>query len=184
MRSPACAKTPALSCQYRQAPGEVPEGLCPRQRPGPCSARHRELFFATQIRNRNTREAYLRAVRDFLGWVEIEAGIEDLLDIEPLHVAAWVEIKTQTYEAQSIKEQLTALRHLFDWLVTGHVLHTNPASFVRGPKFSYTKGKTPILTPNEARKLIRSIPTDTLVGLRDRALIGLGSTPSPGSRPR
>jgi site-specific recombinase XerD len=130
-------------------------------------------FFAAQIRNRNTREAYLRAVRDFLDWAETEARIEDLLDIEPLHVAAWVEIKTQTYEAQSVKQQLAALRHLFDWLVTGHVLHTNPASFVGGSKFSYTKGKTPILTPTEARKLIRSIPTDTLVGLRDRALIGL-----------
>jgi len=46
-------------------------------------------------------------------------------------------------------------------------------TLLRGPKFSYTKGKTPILTPNEARKLIRSIPTDTLMGLRDRALIGL-----------
>jgi len=130
-------------------------------------------FFAAQIRNRNTREAYLRAVRDFLGWAEDEAGLKDLGDIEPVHVAAWVELKTRSYEAQSVKLQLAALRHLFDWLVTGHVLHTNPASFVRGPKFSYTKGKTPILTPNEARKLIRSIPTDTLVGLRDRALIGL-----------
>jgi site-specific recombinase XerD len=130
-------------------------------------------FFAAQIRNRNTREAYLRAVRDFLGWVEEEAGIGNLLDIEPVHVAAWVELKTRSYEAQSVKQQLAALRHLFDWLVTGHVLHTNPASFVRGPKFSYTKGKTAILTPNEARKLIRSIPTDTVVGLRDRALIGL-----------
>jgi site-specific recombinase XerD len=130
-------------------------------------------FFAAQIRNGNTREAYLRAVRDFLGWAEIEAGIADLGDIEPVHVAAWVELKTRSYEAQSVKQQLAALRHLFDWLVTGHVLHTNPASFVRGPKFSYTKGKTPILTPNEARKLIRAIPIDTLVGLRDRALIGL-----------
>jgi hypothetical protein len=27
-------------------------------------------FFAAQIRNRNTREAYLRAVRDFLDWAE------------------------------------------------------------------------------------------------------------------
>ncbi len=139
---------------------------------GNAEMRFPELF-AAQIRHRNTREAYLRAVRDFLDWAETEARIEDLLDIEPLHVAAWVETKTQTYEAQSVKQQLAALRHLFDWLVTGHVLHTNPASFVRGPKLSNTKGKTPILTPTEARKLIRSIPTDTLVGLRDRALIGL-----------
>jgi site-specific recombinase XerD len=130
-------------------------------------------FFAARIRNRSTREAYLRAVRDFLGWVETDAGITDLLDIEPLHVAAWVELKTQTYEAQTVKQQFAALRRLLACLVTGHVLHTNPASFVRGPKFSYTKGKTPILTPTEARKLIRSFPTDTLVGLRDRALSGL-----------
>ena len=58
-----------------------------------------------QIRNRNTREAYLHAVRDFLHRAETEARIEDLLDIEPLHVAAWVEIKTQTYEAQSVKRE-------------------------------------------------------------------------------
>jgi hypothetical protein len=38
-------------------------------------------FFAAQIRNRNTREAYLHAVRDFLDWAEIEARIEDLLDV-------------------------------------------------------------------------------------------------------
>jgi integrase/recombinase XerD len=129
-------------------------------------------FFAAQIRNKNTRAAYIRAVVDSFDWAE-EMEIGGLLDIEPVHVAAWVELKTQAYEPQTVKQQLAALRHLFDWLVTGHVLYTNPASFVRGPKFSYAKGKTPILTPREARRLIRSIPTDTVVGLRDRALIGL-----------
>jgi hypothetical protein len=49
-------------------------------------------FFAAQIGNRNTREAYLLAVHDFFGWVKTGAGIEDLLDIEPLHVAAWIEL--------------------------------------------------------------------------------------------
>lgn len=83
------------------------------------------------------------AVRDFLGWAETEAGIGDLLDIEPVHVATWVGLKTRAYETQSVKQQLPALRHLFDWLVIGHVLHTNPASFVRGPKFSYTKTSGP-----------------------------------------
>lgn len=129
-------------------------------------------FFAAQIRNRNTREAYLRAVRDFLGWAE-SVGVGGLLDIEPMHVATWVELKMRGYEAQSVKQQLAALRHFFDWLVMGQVLTINPAGFVRGPKFSCAVGKTPILSPNETRRLIRAIPTDTLVGLRDRALIGL-----------
>ncbi len=58
-------------------------------------------FFAAQIRNRNTHEAYLRAVRDFLGWAEKAAGLSDLLDIEPVHVAAWAELKTRDYQALS-----------------------------------------------------------------------------------
>jgi len=45
----------------------------------------------------------------------------------------------------------------------------NPAASVRGPKH----GKTPVLEPAEARTLLDSIDVSTLVGLRDRALIGL-----------
>jgi integrase len=36
-----------------------------------------------------------------------------------------------------------------------------------------SRGKTPILSPQEARRLIESIPTDNVIGLRDRALIAL-----------
>src|ERR1700741_1661124 len=62
---------------------------------------------------------------------------------------------------------------LFDWLVTGGVLATNPAHAVRGPKHVVKRGKTPVLTSDQARALIESIDTSTLVGLRDRALIGV-----------
>jgi integrase len=34
-------------------------------------------------------------------------------------------------------------------------------------------GKTPVLSPEEAHELFAGIPTDTLIGLRDRALIGV-----------
>jgi hypothetical protein len=34
-------------------------------------------------------------------------------------------------------------------------------------------GKTPVLTEEEARRLLESLDTSTLVGLRDRALIGV-----------
>jgi site-specific recombinase XerC len=61
----------------------------------------------------------------------------------------------------------------FDWLVTGGVLATNPAHAVRGPKHVVKRGKTPVLTSDQARALLDSIDTSTLVGLRDRALIGV-----------
>jgi len=62
---------------------------------------------------------------------------------------------------------------LFDYLVTGGILPTNPAHSVRGPKYSIKRGKTPVLTAEETRELIDSIETETIIGLRDRALIGV-----------
>lgn len=62
---------------------------------------------------------------------------------------------------------------LFDWLVTGGLIAMNPAHAVRGPKHVVKRGKTPVLTPDEARALLDSIKTATVVGLRDQALISL-----------
>jgi integrase len=62
---------------------------------------------------------------------------------------------------------------LFGWLVTGGVIPFNPASSFRGPNFSVKRGKTPVLTADEAHQFLDSIETGTLIGLRDRALIGV-----------
>ncbi len=62
---------------------------------------------------------------------------------------------------------------LFDWLVIGQVVATNPAHSVRGPKHVVKTGKTTVLTGEQARELLDSIDTSTLVGLRDRALISV-----------
>jgi site-specific recombinase XerD len=53
----------------------------------------------------------------------------------------------------------------------GAIVPVNPASAVRGPKHVVKSGKTPVLDGKEWRKLIDTIPTDTLRDLRDRALI-------------
>ena len=127
-------------------------------------------FFAAQIRNPNTREAYARAAGEFLNWCQ-ENGIVELIDIEPFHVAAWVEFKMREMAAPSVKQKLAGLRKLFDWLVVGQVLRFNPTASVTSPKHSYRKGKTPILSADETRELLDSIDTDKLIGMRDRALI-------------
>lgn len=129
-------------------------------------------FFTAQIRNPHTRRAYARAVGDFLAWCQA-AGVPALDAVQPLHVAAWIEQQTRTHAAPTVKQRLAALRHLFDWLVTGQVIALNPAAAVRGPRHSVRTGKTPVLDPAEARQLLASIAADTPIGLRDRALIGL-----------
>ena len=39
---------------------------------------------------------------------------------------------------------------LFDWLVTGHILAANPASSVRGPRYSVSRGAAPVLSSDQA----------------------------------
>jgi site-specific recombinase XerD len=98
----------------------------------------------------------------------------DLACIETVHVAAYIKsMEEEAFSVPSIKQHLAALKHLFDHLVTGGIIKLNPAAAVRGPRYSAAEGKTPILTGDEPRRLLASIKTDTLIGLRDRALIGL-----------
>jgi site-specific recombinase XerD len=107
-----------------------------------------------------------------LTWCD-DQGVRSVAAVQPLHVAAWIETQTKERATPTVKARLAAIRHLFDWLVTGQVVPVNPASSVRGPSHTVTAGKTPVLSPEEARTLIDSIEVTTVVGLRDRALIAL-----------
>lgn len=165
-------------------------------------------FFAAHIRNPNTRAAYLQAVCQFLEWAEAKRLA--LKDLNPFRIAAYVEnlpkraslpierhrrsrkgkaysvtVNRTKLSKPSIKQHLAAVRMLFDWLVVGQVMPMNPASSVRGPKYVTKRGKTPVLSSDDARRLLDSIPltrriktengervVPDLVGLRDRALIG------------
>ena len=129
-------------------------------------------FFTANIRNPNTRKAYYRAACEFFDWCD-QARLVELLDIEPVHIAAWVEDIGRRFAPPTVKQWLAAVRMLFDWLVVGQVLAVNPAAAVRGPKYVVRTGKTPVLGALEARQLLDSIDTGTVGGLRDRALIGL-----------
>ncbi len=128
-------------------------------------------YFAARIRNVNTRVAYARAAADFLAWC---AGHQlELETIKPVHVAGYIELLGREKSKATVKQSLAAIRTLFDHLVVSQVLPTNPAHAVRGPKHVVRQGKTPILQPDEARKLLTSIEEDSLIGLRDRALLSV-----------
>ncbi len=129
-------------------------------------------FFASHIRNPNTRRAYAHAVSEFLAWCEAN-GVVSITAVQPLHVAGYIEELTRARSAPTAKQRLAAIRMLFDWLVIGQVVPVNPAASVRGPSHSVKRGKTPVLDSHEARQLLDAIDVSTPAGLRDRALIGL-----------
>jgi integrase/recombinase XerD len=146
----------------------VPE---PISRAGAAATRRYLEFFTANIRNPNTRAAYSAACSRFFSWCDQHNWT--LEQLEPMHLAAYIELLGLTFAAPSVKQHLAAIRVLFDFLVVGQVVRFNPAAAVRGPRYSTTRGRTPVLSTAEARTLLNSIPTDTVVGLRDRALIGI-----------
>jgi len=131
-------------------------------------------FFTAQVANPHTRQAYWNAARRFAKWCEGH-GITALESVHSIHVATFIRELEASMAPPTVKQNLAAIRMLFDWLVSGGILPHNPAHAVRGPKHVVKKGKTPVLTSEETRVLLDSIPTtsmtSSIAGLRDRALI-------------
>lgn len=130
-------------------------------------------FFA--IDNDHTRTAYRSAVLRFLDWCEQEG--RELASVMPGDVARYLKqlVNLRTGKPSSNETKLlhlSAIRHFFDVLVLRHAALLNPASSVRGPRVG-SNGKTPPIPEIKVRELVASINVKTIVGLRDRAVIGV-----------
>jgi integrase/recombinase XerC len=117
-------------------------------------------FCAVTIRNAHTFRAYRRAGSEILAWCEA-GGVTSLAGVQPLHDADWIEQLGRELSPPTVEQPLAAIRHLFDWLVTISVVTVNPGSSVHGPAYSVRRGKTPVLSPMEARASIDAIDVTT-----------------------
>ena len=184
--SPSKTKGPATKKQSQAAGGLIESSASKKEmtaRPGraidlvpatiaevgPKASKRFFTFFTDNIRNANTRAAYHRAACRFFEWCE--ANSLPFLKIESYHVSAYVEFLLQDLSKPTVKQHLAGIRMLYDWLVVGQIVPSNPAAAVRGPKHSVRKGKTPVLDEDDARMLLESIDVTNVIGLRDRALI-------------
>jgi len=141
-------------------------------------------FFYGRVRNEHTRAAYRRAVDRFLAWCEIR-GLE-LARIAPGDVGQYFDgLRKKGLSVATRKQHLAAVRHFFDGQVTRHAVILNPALSVREERYEAVEGKTPEITIEEARRLLKDIPLvkktkradgaehehPCLAGLRDRAIL-------------
>ena len=156
----------ATSLENRAAVGNVPAII---ERAGSGARFAFEEFFHAKIRNAHTRRAYRRAVLCFLQWCELRQ--RSLHEVSPADVGMYLdELK---HSVASKKQILAGVRHFFDGMVTRHAIALNPALSVRGERYQVLEGKTPEITIRQARKLLSSIDTDSVVGLRDKAILSI-----------
>src|SRR3954449_346276 len=131
-------------------------------------------FFKAKISNPNTRKAYKRAVDRLLGWCQLR-GLE-LRRVTSFVVGDYLEHHLNDRDgrplaAPSKKQHLAALRHFFDNQQMYHGVGINPASSVRGPKYSAREGKTPAFDDRQVRQLLESIEDTDVVTVRDKTLL-------------
>lgn len=136
---------------------------------GPAARFAWEEFLFGRLRNHHTRRAYGRAVGRYLDWCEKRSI--GLRHVSPRDVGQYMDELPGALPTK--KQHLAALRHFFDQLVTRHAVLLNPAASVRSERYQVVEGKTPEITVEQARRLLRSIGTGHVVGLRDRAIVGI-----------
>jgi integrase/recombinase XerD len=124
-------------------------------------------FFRASIRNPHTRAAYSRAVLKLLAWLD-KLGVS-LAQITPGVIGGYFDELEGSIPTKKLA--LAAIRRFLDTLVRRHVIMLNPAASVRGERYSVVEGKTPAISPEQARSLLAAIDTSKPVGLRDRAVI-------------
>src|SRR5271154_2357155 len=64
-------------------------------------------FFTANIRNRNTRKAYFVAVAQFSEWCDARKLL--MREVEPIHVAAYIEPLMQSHSKPTVKQHLAAI---------------------------------------------------------------------------
>ena len=128
-----------------------------------------EEYFGGRIRNVHTRKSYLSAVKRFLAWCHDQGA--ELRDISPGLVGRYFDLHQGSIPTK--KQHMSAIRGLFDVLVERHVIVLNPALSVRTERYSVMEGKTPPVTVEQSRKLLSSVPLETAVDFRDRAIIAM-----------
>ena len=103
-------------------------------------------FFAAELRNPNSRRAYIHAAQDFFRHAATMPASNRIDTITSLHVSSWVEAMMRDgLSPPTVKLRLAAVGTLFQSLVRERVVSNNPATVVRGPKHSVRRGKTPVL---------------------------------------
>lgn len=120
-----------------------------------------------------TRRAYANDVRDFMAYMGISTH-DQLRSVGRAHVLAWRNsLERDGLSGATVRRKLSALGSLFKFLCNADAVIANPVADVKRPAVDCHEGKTPALSRVQARKLLAAPSTDSLKGVRDRAILSV-----------
>jgi integrase/recombinase XerC len=126
----------------------------------------------------HTLEAYRRDLQDLAAWMSAQ-GMEDWRRLRQEALRTYVagahrgrpsEKNLKGLSGKSLQRRLSAVRSFYRWLNRSQTSELDPASGLRAPK---SPRRLPqVLDADEMTRLVE-VPTDTPMGLRDRAMLEL-----------
>ncbi|MYE58112.1 MAG: tyrosine-type recombinase/integrase [Alphaproteobacteria bacterium] len=145
-------------------------GKTPANRPAPVPPR--EAWFAG-IESGHNRKGYMRDVGEFMSFAGL-AEPERLRDATPEQVEAWRDaLLDRSLKPATVRRKLSALSSLFDELLALGAVAANPVRGVERPADEEGRYAAPVLTGEQARRLLDAPPEGTIKGLRDRAILAV-----------
>lgn len=134
-----------------------------------------EQVWLASRKSARTRRAYHNDVAHFMRTFNIQSP-EELRKIDHRAVMAWERLmrEEQGSQASTVRRRLAALSSLFAHLVKFGVVETNPARDVERPAINRREGMTLAFSQQQARKILDAPEPDTLLGVRDRAMLAVG----------
>ncbi len=133
-----------------------------------------ENVWLANFASQNTRDAYQRSIASFIATIGI-ASPDELYDVRQAHVLAWrASMEAADLSQATIASRLSALSSLYKHLTDEQLTQANPVTGVRRPKTGNAgigAGKSPTLSKRQVRAMLDAPNTDSLQGLRDRALL-------------
>jgi len=134
-----------------------------------------EQVWLASRKSARTRRAYHNDVAHFMRTFGIQTP-EELRKIDHRAVMAWERLmrEEQGSQASTVRRRLAALSSLFAHLVKFGVVEVNPARDVERPAINRREGMTLAFSQQQARKILDAPEHNTLLGLRDRAILAVG----------
>jgi integrase/recombinase XerD len=122
-----------------------------------------------------TRRAYRTDVSHFMRTFNITSP-EELRQIDHRAVYAWERQlrEVEGKEASTVRRRLAALSSLFTHLIKFGVVEQNPVRDVERPAINRREGMTRAFSQKQARKILDAPNPETVMGLRDRAILSVG----------